>query len=317
MRRRITLSHTVPYEASGQRFDQTAAQLFPQFSRARLQAWIKSGDLSLNGAAGRSNEKLVGGESLLIDTEVQDEGDWQAEAIDLDIIHEDEHILVLNKAAGMVVHPAAGNPEGTLLNALLHHCPALASIPRAGIVHRLDKDTTGLMVVAKTLEAQHHLVEQLQAREVSRQYEAIVIGRVISGATINLPMARDSKHRKKMAVCKTGEGKEAITHYEVAERFSYFTRLRVKLETGRTHQIRVHMSHNRFPLVGDPLYGGKGLRSSVVNQSVLAAVKAFPRQALHASQLTLVHPHTLEICQWQVPLPEDMHALLSLMRQYD
>ncbi|MFO1370540.1 MAG: 23S rRNA pseudouridine(1911/1915/1917) synthase RluD [Marinagarivorans sp.] len=319
MRRRITLNHTVPYEASGQRFDQVSAQLFPQFSRARLQTWIKSGELTLNGQAFKGNGKLVGGEEVHLDVEVQDEGDWQAEAIALDVVYEDDTILVVNKAAGMVVHPAAGNSEGTLLNALLHHSPQLAAIPRAGIVHRLDKDTTGLMVVAKTLEAQNHLVSQLQAREVSRQYQAIVVGRVISGGTINLPIGRDSKHRKKMAVSKTGEGKEAITHYEVAERFSYFTRLCIKLETGRTHQIRVHMSHNRFPLVGDPAYGGggKGLRSSVINEAVLEAVKAFPRQALHAEALSLIHPESQEPCHWQVPMPADMLELLTLMRCYD
>jgi 23S rRNA pseudouridine1911/1915/1917 synthase len=319
MRRRITLHQTVPYDASGQRFDQVTAQLFPQFSRARLQTWIKNGEITINGQAFKGNGKIVGGETINLDVEVQDEGQWEAQAIALDVVFEDEAILVVNKPAGMVVHPAAGNPEGTLLNALLHYCPQLAGIPRAGIVHRLDKDTTGLMVVAKTLEAQNHLVNQLQNRTVSRQYQALVVGRVIAGGTVNLPIGRDSKHRKKMAVSKTGEGKEAITHYEVAERFSYFTRLNVKLETGRTHQIRVHMSHIRFPLVGDPAYGGggKGLRSSVINEEVLEAVKAFPRQALHAQSLALIHPVTQQPCQWQAPIPADMLELLELMRCYD
>ena len=314
----ITLTNTVPYEASGQRLEQAAAELFPQYSRARLQLWIKSGELTINGKPGKTNGKVVGGEVLHLQAELQDQGDWQAEAIPLDIVYEDEHILVVNKAAGMVVHPAAGNREGTLLNALLYHCPSLSEVPRAGIVHRLDKDTTGLMVVAKTLEAQSNLVEQLQARTVSRQYQAITLGRVISGGTVNLPIGRDSKHRQKMAVSKGADGKEAITHYEVLERFGFFTHLRIKLETGRTHQIRVHMTHQRFPLVGDPLYGtGKGLRTTQIHESVLAVAQQFPRQALHAAQLGLAHPHTLEICQWQAPLPADMQQLLDVLREYD
>lgn len=318
MTQRISLTHTLPFLASGQRLDQACALAFPQFSRARLQLWLKSGELTLNGQPAKANSKVLGGETLQLNAQLQDQGEWQPEAMALDILYEDDHILVVNKPCGLVVHPAAGNYEGTLLNALLHHCPSLSKVPRAGIVHRLDKDTTGLMVVAKTLEAQNNLVAQLQERSVSRVYQAIVLGRVISGGTINLPIGRDSKNRQKMAISRNGGGKEAITHYEVIERFGFFTHLRIKLETGRTHQIRVHMTHQRFPLVGDPLYGnGKGLRTSVIHPDVLTLAQNLPRQALHAAQLGLVHPHTLEICQWQAPLPADMQQLLEALRQYD
>ena len=249
----VRLSATASYESSGRRLDQVAAELFPQYSRSRLQSWIRSGQLLVNGEVKAAKFKLQGGESLEIQAELEAEGDWKPEPIELDIIYEDRHIAVINKPAGLVVHPAAGNRDGTLLNALLHRYPEVETVPRAGIVHRLDKDTTGLMVVARTLEAQTELVRQLQARSVSREYEAVVVGGMTGGGIVDAPIGRHPVNRKKMAVTSDGKsgGKEARTHYSIIQRFDGHTHVRCKLETGRTHQIRVHMAHIHHPLVGD------------------------------------------------------------------
>ncbi len=309
---KIRLECQVPITRSGCRFDQVAAELFPQYSRARLQSWIRAGDLRLAGNVAKPNARLIGGEQLSLTTELQAEGEWVPQALELDLVHEDEHIIVINKAAGVVVHPAAGNPDGTLLNALLHHAPQVQAVPRAGIVHRLDKDTTGLMVVAKTLEAQTHLVKQLQARTVSREYDAIAQGHILTGGTVDAPIGRHPRQRTKMAVVDFN-GKPAVTHYRVAERLGPFTRLRVKLETGRTHQIRVHMAHIGHPLIGDAVYGARLRSPKGLDVDLVRAVRAFPRQALHAAQLGLIHPISGESMQWQVPLPEDMQELLALL----
>lgn len=245
----------VPFELGGQRLDQIAAQLFPEHSRSRLAGWIKDGRLTVDGAVLRPRDIVHSGAQLVLEAEQEAQGEWLAQDIELEIVYEDEHILVIDKPAGLVVHPAAGHQDGTLLNALLYHVPDIANVPRAGIVHRLDKDTTGLMVVAKTLEAHTKLVAQLQARSVSRIYEAIVIGVITSGGTIDAPIGRHGVQRQKMAVVDAG--KVAVSHYRVLERFRAHTHTRVKLETGRTHQIRVHMSHIGYPLVGDPVYGGR------------------------------------------------------------
>ncbi|MDY1355852.1 23S rRNA pseudouridine(1911/1915/1917) synthase RluD [Pseudomonas aeruginosa] len=303
----------VPFELGGQRLDQIAAQLFPEHSRSRLAGWIKDGRLTVDGAVLRPRDIVHSGAQLVLEAEQEAQGEWLAQDIELEIVYEDEHILVIDKPAGLVVHPAAGHQDGTLLNALLYHVPDIANVPRAGIVHRLDKDTTGLMVVAKTLEAHTKLVAQLQARSVSRIYEAIVIGVITSGGTIDAPIGRHGVQRQKMAVVDSG--KVAVSHYRVLERFRAHTHTRVKLETGRTHQIRVHMSHIGYPLVGDPVYGGRFRIPPVASQTLVQTLREFPRQALHARFLELDHPATGVRMKWESPLPEDFLWLLSLLRQ--
>jgi len=304
---------TVATEDCGRRLDQIAAELFPEFSRSRLQQWIKSGDLQVNGQQLPPKQKLLGGEQLSISTQLKAEGDWQAEDIPLNIVFEDDHIIVINKPTNFVVHPAAGNRDGTLLNALLFHFPQLASVPRAGIVHRLDKDTTGLMVVAKTLAAHTDLVAQLQARSVSREYEAVVSGVMTGGGCVDQPIGRHPKQRVKMAVVR--DGKEARTHYKVLQRFDGHTYIRLKLETGRTHQIRVHMASIKFPIVGDDVYGGRFRIHKGVSDQLRETLQSFDRQALHARELGLVHPHTGEFVSWKTELPEDMQNLLAALNQ--
>lgn len=309
----IQLSAEVPFELGGQRLDQIAAQLFPEYSRSRLTSWIKEERLTVDGQVLRPRDPVHAGSLLALQAEQEAQGEWLPEDIELDIQYEDEHILVLNKPAGLVVHPAAGHADGTLLNALLHHVPDLVNVPRAGIVHRLDKDTTGLMVVAKTLQAQTRLVEQMQARTVSRIYEAIVIGVVVAGGTVDAPIGRHGTQRQRMAVVQSG--KPAVSHYRVLERFRAHTHVRVKLETGRTHQIRVHMTHVGFPLVGDPQYGGRFKIPPAANPTLVEALKDFPRQALHARFLELNHPATGERMKWICDLPEDFVWLLTLLQQ--
>ncbi|ARN72820.1 23S rRNA pseudouridine(1911/1915/1917) synthase RluD [Oceanicoccus sagamiensis] len=312
----IELESAVTEELSGSRFDQIAAQLFPDYSRARLQLWIKSGELTVNGETKKTREKLLSGDLLVLKAEVENEERWEAEDIDLDIVYEDEALLVINKPAGLVVHPAAGHASGTLLNALLAHDPNIASVPRAGIVHRLDKDTSGLMVVAKTLAAQNHLVNQLQARTVSREYEAVVFGSMTGGGKVEADIGRHPKQRVKMAVVTLG-GKEAITHYRLLKRFANHCHIRCMLETGRTHQIRVHMAHIKHPLVGDPLYAGRPRLPKGASEDLINGLRGFSRQALHARRLSLVHPLTDEEISWEVPLVEDMVELLALLERED
>lgn len=303
---------TVPAEMDGMRLDQVVADLCPQFSRSQIQKWIKAGHIKVDDKILKPKERLTGGEQIILDAVLEPQTEFDAEDIPLAIVYEDEAILVLNKPAGLVVHPAAGNWSGTLVNALLHYSAALEVLPRAGIVHRLDKDTTGLMVVAKTLEAHTALVEQLQAREVKREYLALVHGRVVAGSTVDAPIGRHPVDRKRQAV--TEEGKEAITHYRVEERFAHHTLLRVSLETGRTHQIRVHLSHKHMPIVGDPVYGGRPRFPAGASEALRQVVQAFPRQALHATRLGLSHPITGERMQWEVPIPEDIAELLTFLR---
>ncbi len=300
----------VPISDAGSRLDRIAAKMFPEYSRGRLQEWIKAGNLLVNGRQSKVNLKLAGGELLDLQATTQDEGDWLAENIPLNVIYEDKSILVVNKPAGLVVHPGAGNSEGTLLNALLHHQPSIREIPRAGIVHRLDKETSGLMVVAKTLEAQTSLVSQLQQRSVSRYYEALVWGKTGKSGTIEGDIGRHPKNRIKMAVVERN-GKPAITHYERIEEYSGLSHIRLKLETGRTHQIRVHMAYKGFPLVGDPLYGCKLPKAQLNANPQLAKFDEFPRQALHAVRLGLNHPESGDAISWEIPLAEDIQALLT------
>ncbi|WP_259759279.1 23S rRNA pseudouridine(1911/1915/1917) synthase RluD [Pseudomonas sp. GCEP-101] len=309
----IQLAAEVPFDLGGQRLDQVAAQLFSDHSRSRLAGWIKDGRLKVDGAVLRPRDIVHTGSRLELAVELEAQGEWVAQDIELDIVYEDDHILVIDKPTGLVVHPAAGHQDGTLLNALLHHVPHLANVPRAGIVHRLDKDTTGLMVVAKTLEAHTNLVAQLQARSVSRIYEAIVTGVIVAGGTVDAPIGRHGVQRQKMAVIETG--KVAISHYRVLERFRAHTHTRVKLETGRTHQIRVHMTHIGHPLVGDPTYGGRFRIPPGASPTLVESLRDFPRQALHARFLELDHPATGVRMKWESPLPDDFTWLLSLLRQ--
>lgn len=309
----IELEARVPDELGGQRLDQVAAQMFDDFSRSRLTGWIRDGSLTADGQQLRPRDIVYGGALLQLKAEQEAQGEWLAQDMPLNIIYEDEHLLVLNKPAGLVVHPAAGHASGTLLNGLLHHVPQVRDIPRAGIVHRLDKDTSGIMVVAKSLLAHTRLVEQLQARSVGRTYEAVVCGVVTSGGTIDAPIGRHPQQRQKMAVNEGG--KQAISHFRVVQRFRSYTHVRVQLETGRTHQIRVHMAHEGFPLVGDPLYGGRFRIPPGASPTLVDALKTFPRQALHAWQLELDHPLTGERRSWQVNRPDDMDWLLHLLEE--
>lgn len=307
----VKLNGEIPFESRGLRLDQAVANLFPEYSRARIQAWIKQGQLTINNRLAKTKDKVKGGEKIAIDAVLPKEVSWAAEAIALDIIYEDEDLLIINKPAGLVVHPAAGNYEGTLLNALLHHVPTLAHVPRAGIVHRLDKDTTGIMMVAKTLQAHTFLVKQLQKRLVSREYEAVVQGVLTAGGTIDLPIGRHPTQRTKMTIIESG--REAVTHYRILKKFAFHTYLKVNLETGRTHQIRVHLAYKHFPLVGDKTYGGRLAFPKGMDDTLKNYLRHFPRQALHAKQLSLTHPRTHQPCTWSVPLPADMQQLLKTL----
>ncbi len=301
----------VPHEMARQRLDQVIAGLCPQYSRSQLQKWIRAGQVTVDSKAMKPKERLIGGEEIRIQVIEETQTHYEAEAISLDIVYEDADIMVINKPVGLVVHPAAGNWSGTLVNGLLHHEPAQDKLPRAGIVHRLDKDTSGLMVVAKTLEAHQSLVAQLQARDVSREYLALVHRSVIAGGTIEGNIGRHHVDRKKMAV--TDGGKHAVTHYRVEQRFEHHTLLRVSLETGRTHQIRVHLSWKKMPIVGDATYGGRPRVPAGISDELRDALLNFPRQALHATRLGLTHPSTGEYMEWEAGLPGDMVQLLNLL----
>lgn len=304
----------VPESHAGLRVDVALQQLLPEFSRSKLQEWIKNEFVTVNQSAVTSKHKVYAGDEIKVIVQQNPENNaFLPEAIPLDIIFEDETLLVINKPAGMVIHPAVGNWSGTLLNALLHHIPDIGNIPRCGIVHRLDKETSGLLVVAKTLSAQTHLVQQLQARTVKREYRAIVWGQLWKNGVVNQPIGRHPSIRTRMAVHLSG--KPAITHYEILERFGVHTYLRCNLETGRTHQIRVHMQYLKAPIVGDPVYGLKSIMpiksmSDTLRQHILG----FHRQALHAIRLGLIHPLTGEAMEWSIDLPNDMKALLEIIR---
>ncbi len=311
---RIQHQDFVPDELAFQRLDHVASLIFPEYSRSRIQAWIRSGELLVDGETRRPRDKLSGGELLVIDA-ARDETDALPEAIPLDIRYEDDDILIVDKPAGLVVHPGAGNRQGTMLNALLHRCPELTAVPRAGIVHRLDKNTTGLMVVARTLASQTRLVEQLQNREVRRIYRAVVYGVPDRDGTVDAPVGRHPVHRTRMAVRSTG--KEAVTRYRVIKRFRRHALLEFSLETGRTHQIRVHMQHLGYPLVGDSLYGGQYRRPKYSSERLAAGLKAFQRQALHACELAFVHPLTGRNVDFHSGLPADIRRLLELLEDED
>ena len=302
----------VPLDMAGQRLDQALAALFPDYSRSRLQGWIRAGQVTVDGRELRPRDKVEGGERIRLSAVLEDESRAEAEAIALRVLHEDEDILVLDKQAGLVVHPGAGNPAGTLVNALLHHRPELRVLPRAGIVHRLDKDTSGVMVVACTPAAHAALVRQLEERSVKREYEAVCVGVMTGGGTVDAPIGRHPVDRVRMAVREGG--REAVTHYRVADRFRGHTHLHCRLETGRTHQIRVHLAHIRHPLVGDPVYGGRLVVPAGATPALADALRGFRRQALHAARLELVHPGSGETVHFEAPVPEDLAGLLAVLR---
>lgn len=303
----------IPVGCAGMRLDQALAELLPHYSRSRLQQWLKTGQLQVDGQPRRPRDPVAGGEIV--------RGAWRLEAetraapqdIPLQVRYQDPDLLVLDKPAGLVAHPAAGNRDGTLVNALLHHFPELMALPRAGLVHRLDKDTTGLLVVARSLRAHTGLVEQLQARRIEREYLAVVNGVPVAGGAVDAPIGRHPVDRQRMAV--TTGGKPAVSHYRVLRRFRAHALLRVKLETGRTHQIRVHMAHIRLPLLGDPVYGGRPRLPARASAHCIATIQQFRRQALHAERLALTHPITGEPLEWRADIPADLAELVTALAE--
>jgi 23S rRNA pseudouridine1911/1915/1917 synthase len=306
-----SLTITVPPELAGSRLDQALARLRPEITRSQWQQWIEEGRVTLDDTAPRKRDRIEGGETVIVRLPPPRELGHAAQAIPLDIVHEDDAILVINKPPGLVVHPGAGNPEGTLLNALLHHAPALSQLPRAGIVHRLDKDTSGLMVVAKTEASRQNLIAQLQDRSMWREYVALVNGVLTAGATIEAPIGRHRIERKRMAV--TESGKPAVSHVRILKKYRAHTLVQVRLESGRTHQIRVHMAHIKHPVVGDPVYGGRPKLPKGAEAGLVAQLQGFRRQALHAVKLGLVHPVSGERMQWAASAPEDMGKLMEAL----
>ncbi|MDP5254632.1 MULTISPECIES: 23S rRNA pseudouridine(1911/1915/1917) synthase RluD [unclassified Vibrio] len=314
MAQQIELTQTVKDSQLGQRLDQAIAELFSDFSRSRLKEWLLAGKVVVDGdVITKPRIKVMGGEVITVQAELEDEQRWEAQDIPLDIVYEDDDLLVINKPRGFVVHPGAGTPDGTVLNALLHHYPDIAEVPRAGIVHRLDKDTTGLMVVAKTVPAQTRLVRALQKRNITREYEAIAIGRMTAGGFIEKPIGRHSTKRTLMAVTPTG--KPAGTHYRVAEHFREHTRIRLRLETGRTHQIRVHMAYLQHPLLGDVAYGGRARIPKGATQELTDKIRQFDRQALHAAMLRFEHPIDGELMEFHAEIPQDMVDMTLALRE--
>ncbi|CAC9624035.1 Ribosomal large subunit pseudouridine synthase D [Bathymodiolus brooksi thiotrophic gill symbiont] len=305
----------IPDRLIGQRIDSALALMLPDYSRSKITAWVRLGSALINGKTFKPKEKVLGGEIVKLSIKAEKTNDWVAEDMPLNIVFEDADIIIINKPVGLVTHPGAGNWTGTLANALLYYDPALANLDRAGIVHRLDKNTSGLMVVARSELAQKNLVEQLQTHSVSREYSAIVYGHMISGGVIDEPIGRNPKDRIKQAVVE--EGKHAITHYRVIDRFAHHTHIKAILETGRTHQIRVHLSHIGHPLIADPLYGGKIRFPKKADEALKEGLKSFNRQALHSKKLTLTHPISAVEMSWKAPLPEDMQSLIKILQNYD
>jgi 23S rRNA pseudouridine1911/1915/1917 synthase len=314
------LEFIVDQSLAGERLDHVLLHYFPDLSRSRLQSWIKNQQVKLDQQVFvKPKQRVLGGELLSVVPTMQDQGEWKAVDIDFNVHYEDDDLLIVNKRAGLVVHPAPGHYQDTLVNGLLFRYPELRKLPRAGIVHRLDKDTTGLLVVAKTAEAHNHLVTQLQQREFDREYLALVHHTLVAGDTIDLPIGRHQQIRKKMAVVmdERANVKEAITHFRIEKKFAHFTLLRVKLETGRTHQIRVHLSHINHSIVGDPLYSVRNLKPRGMNESFTEIFDGFKRQALHATSLGLVHPSSGKKMEWRVSLPQDFDTLLGAITKYD
>jgi 23S rRNA pseudouridine1911/1915/1917 synthase len=308
-----TIQLNIPDELAGKRLDQALSGMLDDYSRSRIQQWIRDGQILVDGCSRRPRDTVVGGERVTLEVTSEPEPTCEPEPVPLQVLYEDDALIVIDKPPGLVVHPAAGNWSGTMQNGLLHRFPELAAVPRAGIIHRLDKDTSGLLVVARSLVSHKRLVEMMQAREISREYLAIVNGVMSAGGTVDQPVGRHPVDRKRMAV--TEAGKPAVTHYRVEERYRAHTAVRVMLETGRTHQIRVHMAWLRYPLVGDPLYGGRLRIPPDSGQELVTTLRGFRRQALHARRLGLSHPLTGEAMSWESPLPDDMAKLMQVLRE--
>ena len=305
----IQIDTVIPEEMSGKRLDQALAKLLPEHSRARLQGWIRDGYVLIDKKLMRPRDKIQGGEQVEIQAEIEVQISASPENIPLQIVFEDEYLIIINKPAGLIVHPGAGNPQHTLMNALLHHDQKFEQVPRAGIVHRLDKGTSGLLVIARTPQSHTSLVKQLQTRDMHREYVTIVSGTMTAGGTIDQPIGRHPKHRTRMAIVKNG--RTAITHYRIIRKYRHHTQLQVNLETGRTHQIRVHMTWHHHPIIGDPVYGTKKQLVKGMDSNLANIVTAFPRQALHARAIQLLHPHSDELMTWEAPIPEDITALID------
>ena len=310
-----TLTIIIPERMTGDRLDVALSEMLPDYSRSKITAWIKSGDALINNKAFKPKDKVNGSQVVMLSLNKKQNNDWSAENIALNIVFEDEDIIIINKPFGLVTHPGAGNWNGTLANALLYYDPKLSKLDRAGIVHRLDKNTSGLMVIARNEKSQKYLVEQLQSHSVVREYSAIVYGHMISGGSVNDPIGRDPKDRIKQAV--SSNGKDATTHYRVIDRFKSHTHVKAILETGRTHQIRVHLSHIGYPLLGDPMYGGRVRFPKKASEILKESLLGFKRQALHSKKLTLNHPSTGELMSWKAPLPDDMLELLDILSEFD
>ncbi len=308
-----TRTQLIPESLAGLRLDQALARMFPDFSRSRLKAWLLAGKILVDGESPKPRDRVGGGEEVRLTAEPDAAVVDSPQAIELDVAYEDDALLVIDKPAGLVVHPGAGNPSGTLLNGLLHYLPDLNALPRAGIVHRIDKDTTGLMLIGKTLPAHTALVRMLAEREISRRYFAVCRGVLTGGATIDAPIGRHRTDRTRMAV--VDGGRPAVSHFTVAERFRAHSSVEVRLETGRTHQIRVHFAHRGNPLVGDPLYGGRLALPKGAGEALADALRGFRRQALHAARLTFEHPIDARTVDVEAPLPDDMAQLLSALRE--
>jgi 23S rRNA pseudouridine1911/1915/1917 synthase len=309
------LEARIPIQSHGMRLDQVVAELFPDYSRNRLATWIKEGRLTVDGKTMKPRDRALASAHVVLEVVDEPVIDWQPQTIPLDVIFEDEHILVVNKPAGMVVHPAAGHADGTLVNALLGYAPELDTLPRGGIVHRLDKETSGIMFVARSALAHKSLVAQLSERTVSRTYCAVCTGALTGGGKIDAPIDRHPTARTKMAV--VADGKPAVTHYRIAHRFKHYTQLQVNLETGRTHQIRVHMAHRKWPLIGDPVYAGRQRIPAGASEALITALRNFPRQALHAQALEFEHPATGDWMEFETELPDDLVELLEVLDSED
>jgi 23S rRNA pseudouridine1911/1915/1917 synthase len=310
-----TLTIIIPERMAGERLDSALSEMLPDFSRSKITLWIKSGDVLINNKSFKPKDKVIGSEVVYLNLAKKLTNNWTGENIPLNVVFEDEDIIVINKQFGLVTHPGAGNWSGTLANALLYYDPALSTLDRAGIVHRLDKNTSGLMVVARNEKSQKYLVEQLQNHSVDREYSAIVYGHMIAGGSVDEPIGRDPKDRVKQAV--TTNGKDAITHYRAIDRFKSHTHVKAILETGRTHQIRVHLSHVGHSLVGDPMYGGRVRFPKKASEELKDALLNFKRQALHSKKLSLIHPVSGESMSWKAPLPDDMVRLLDVLKTFD
>ena len=313
--RKIQLEIVIPEKFKGKRLDLALSKLFPEHSRSRIQSWIKAGEVEVNNSKYKQRNVVNSGDIIKINTTLKSIDKHQAEHIGLDVIYEDKAIIILNKPAGLVVHPGAGNQKHTLVNALLHFDEKLDVLPRAGIIHRLDKDTTGIMIIARTIESYTYLVNELQKRNIKRNYKAIICGQLVTGGVIENKIGRHPVHRTKMAV--TDKGKLAITHYRIIKKFQHYTYLDIQLGTGRTHQIRVHMNNEKHPIIGDPLYGKNTFIKKGIDASLREFIKNFKRQALHAYNLEFTHPISKKIISLKAELPDDMNNLIKILEMYD